>query len=143
VNTETCLMTGRSNPAPKRRQQGSPINYGEPMGSCSRETFYPQRAAYRAEVRRRKSVDPLERKRFFACGEAARRGWMVMVWDNPYMRAIVRERIQAERNARLLEAQVDHHLAACSETECAEGCLVQTERDAEYAAGHEWHGGGS
>jgi hypothetical protein len=51
--------------------------------------------------------------------------------------------IHTDAGRALLEAQVDHHLAACSETECAEGCLVQTERDAEYAAGHEWHGGGS
>jgi hypothetical protein len=34
----------------------------------------------------------------------------------------------------------DAHLPACTDTDCAEGCPVQAKRDAEYAAGHEWHG---
>lgn len=37
------------------------------------------------------------------------------------------------------DSNAKDHLPECTETECAEGCPVQAERDAEYAAGHEWH----
>lgn len=33
------------------------------------------------------------------------------------------------------------HAEECTDTECTDGCPVQEERDAEYASGHEWHGG--
>lgn len=70
-------------------EAGQVINYGEPMGSSTRRTHFPERAARRENHR----PDPLVRKSAFACGEAARRGWMVLVWENPYMREIVRARL--------------------------------------------------
>lgn len=84
------------------RRYPDPINYGEPMGSSSRETHYPDRAARRAELRAYGSWkgDALSRKPFFACGEARKRGWMAIVWDNPYMREIVRKRLTAALAAR-------------------------------------------
>lgn len=75
------------------REMGAAINYGAPMGSCSRQSHYPERAARREG----RTKDQLARKPYFACGEAARRGWMVMAWGNPYMRRVVRERIEASR----------------------------------------------
>lgn len=78
------------------REAGQGINYGTPMGACTRRTFYPERAIRRAAWERR-HPDPLVWKRFFACGEAAVRGWMVLVWANPMMRTIVRERIAVSR----------------------------------------------
>ena len=85
----------RNNPA--FAEYTDKINYGCPMGSCTRGTFYPERQLRRQAGAR--TGDPLVDKRLFACGEAARRGWMVMVWDNPYMRRLVRERLQAARLA--------------------------------------------
>lgn len=80
------------------REAGQSINYGTPMGSCSRRTFYPDRAIRRAAWSRM-HPDPLVWKRSFACGEAARRGWALVVWQNPTMREIVRGRIAASRAA--------------------------------------------
>ena len=36
-------------------------------------------------------------------------------------------------------ADADLHADACTDSECTDSCPVQAERDAEYAAGHEWH----
>lgn len=53
------------------------------MASDEIATYFPQRA----DRRRQLDPDPLARKPFFACGEAARRGWALMIWENPYSRA--------------------------------------------------------
>jgi hypothetical protein len=78
------------------RETGREVNYGTSMGSCSRRTHYPDRAMRRAQ---RRHPDPLVQKRYFACGEAARCGWMLMAWRNGFMRDVVRARIAASRAA--------------------------------------------
>lgn len=83
------------------RETGQGMNYGCPIGSDTRRSHFPDRALrihdWRAYGYPYGVRDELARKPLFACGEARTRGWAVMVWGNPYIRQIVKERIAASR----------------------------------------------
>lgn len=71
------------------------------MASDEKRTYLPDRMARRYERWDAPYgvVDPLHRKRYFGCGSAADHGWALLVWQNPYMRQIVKERIARSREA--------------------------------------------
>ena len=48
----------------------------------------------------RPNPDRLARKPAFACGEAAKRGWAVMIWNGPVTRGLYLERFRKALAAR-------------------------------------------
>lgn len=90
------------------RETNTSINYGTHMGSDTRWAFYPDRALRKAETLRGGQTwhygtpDPLARRPFFACGEAATRGWAFMTWRNEFAREIWRKKVSAAYVARVV-----------------------------------------